>query len=467
MTEKPGLTGKPVRRSRPQRARLEMVPANVRDNVPAFVELTEDSLALAFASIHEGELLYDYSRGCWLTWDGARWQPDAGRIVQEWIRALLRAYNLQGSARWASAKAVSNIERLARSDDRLCPAGPFDAVASLLGTPGGVVVLPAGVVREARPMDLISRLTSVTPDFDAACPLWANFLDTCVQGDEALAMWLQRVCGYFLTGSTKYELVFMLYGPGGNGKTCFLRVLRDIMGDYYCAAPVDIFLASYHDQHPTGLAMLDGARLVACTELPEGREWNSTRIKDIASGERIAARFMHQNFFTYEPVCKLCFCGNHKPRLRAVDEAERRRFRLIPFVHRVPEAERDPELGDKLRVEYPAILAWMIDGARQVWASGLGDMPSAVREASAGYFEDNDSFAQWADEALEFDPLFSTQSSVLYRAYADWFARNSIDGHRVGTADFKARLLGEHGLGFETLNRGNFFRGVRLRSGEN
>ncbi|MDR5807667.1 phage/plasmid primase, P4 family [Caballeronia sp. LZ019] len=335
---------------------------------------------------------------------------------------------------------------------------------SLLATPAGVVTLSTGRLREARPADLITRITSVAPDFEAGCPRWMEFLLTCTQGDTALVAWLQRVCGYFLTGSTKYELVFMLYGSGGNGKTCFLRALRDILGDYYCAAPVHIFLASYHDQHPAGVAMLNGARLVACTELPEGREWNSTRIKDIASGERIAARFMHQNFFTFEPVCKLCFCGNHKPRLRAVDEAERRRFRLIPFTHRVPEAERDPELSAKLRVEYPAILAWMVEGARQLWSSGLGEMPSAVREASADYFNESDSFTQWVDEALEFDSAFSTQSSILYRAYADWFTRNSIDGHRIGTTDFKARLLGEHSLRFETLNRGNFFRGVRLRS---
>jgi putative DNA primase/helicase len=458
---------KPPRKPRPRHARLELVPPNVRDKVPAFVELTEDALALAFASIHEGELLYDYARGCWLLWDGVRWRPDAGRIVQEQIRSLLRTYNLQGSARWAAAKVVGNIERLARSDDLVCPAGPFDSATSLLGTPAGAVELRTGTLRNADPTDLITRLTSVAPDFSITCPRWMDFLATCTQGDFALIAWLQRVCGYFLTGSTKYELVFMLYGPGGNGKTCFLRALRDILGDYYCAAPVEIFLASYHDQHPAGIAMLDGARLVACTELPEGREWNSTRIKDLASGERIAARFMHQNFFTYEPVCKLCFCGNHKPRLRAVDEAERRRFRLIPFTHRVPEAERDPDLGVKLRAEYPAILAWMIEGAHQLWTSGLGAMPDVVRDASAEYFNESDSFAQWADEALEFDLAFSTQSSVLYRAYADWFARNSIDGHRIGTTDFKARLLSEHALRFETLNRGNFFRGVRLRSDEN
>ena len=49
---------------------------------------------------------------------------------------------------------------------------------------------------------------------------------------------------------------------------------------------------------------------------------------------------MRQDFFTYRPQFKLLIVGNHKPVLRNVDEAARRRFNIIPFVHK-------PETPDK------------------------------------------------------------------------------------------------------------------------
>ena len=44
---------------------------------------------------------------------------------------------------------------------------------------------------------------------------------------------------------------------------------------------------------------------------------------------------MRQDFFEYIPQFKLLVAGNHKPGLRSVDEAIRRRLHLIP----APEAK--------------------------------------------------------------------------------------------------------------------------------
>ena len=54
---------------------------------------------------------------------------------------------------------------------------------------------------------------------------------------------------------------------------------------------------------------------------------------------------MRQDFFEYIPQFKLIIAGNHKPGLRSVDEAIRRRFHLIPFTVTIPPEERDPELA--------------------------------------------------------------------------------------------------------------------------
>ncbi len=192
-----------------------------------------------------------------------------------------------------------------------------------------------------------------------------------------------------------------MFGPGGNGKTVFLNTLTSIMRDYAKVAAMETFTASHSERHPTDLAMLRGARLVTASETEEGRTWAETRIKQMTGGDLISARFMRQDFFTYRPQFKLTIIGNHKPVLRNVDDAARRRFNLAPFVHKPPQPDRDLEL--KLREEAPAILRWMIEGCLTWQKNGLV-RPESVVAATSAYFEAQDLFGQWLEDHCDFEP---------------------------------------------------------------
>ena len=149
-------------------------------------------------------------------------------------------------------------------------------------------------------------------------------------------------------------LSFRLW-DGVNGKSVLLSTIAGLLGDYHKTAPIETFTASNADRHPTDLPGLRGARLVTATETEEGRRWAEARIKQLTGGDMISARFMRQDFFEFSPAFKLVIAGNHKPSLRSVDEAIRRRFHLIPFGVTIPAGERDGELADKLRTEWPGI----------------------------------------------------------------------------------------------------------------
>ena len=95
----------------------------------------------------------------------------------------------------------------------------------------------------------------------------------------------------------------------------------------------------------------------------------------------MAARFMRQDFFEFVPQFKLLIAGNHKPGLRTVDEAMRRRFNLLPFTVTIPPGEQNSELAEKLQTEWGGILQWMIDGCLEWQREGLNP-PDAVREAT-------------------------------------------------------------------------------------
>jgi putative DNA primase/helicase len=221
--------------------------------------------------------------------------------------------------------------------------------------------LRTGELRPAQRGDHITKSTAVAPSARADCPRWFDFLRQATRGDDGLMRFMQQVAGYGLTGDICEHALFFIYGPGGNGKTVFLNTVKSILGDYATTAAMDTFMANHHDRHPTDLAMLRGARLVSVSETEEGRAWTESRIKQLTGGDPISARFMRQDFFEYRPQFKLLIIGNHKPSLRNVADAARRRFNLIPFIHK-PETP-DRQLEEKLKSEWPGILRWAINGA--------------------------------------------------------------------------------------------------------
>src|SRR5260370_1358713 len=205
-------------------------------------------------------------------------------------------------------------------------------------------------------------MTGTAPDQSCPIATWIKFLDRVCGGDAELTAFLQRVAGYALTGATSEPALFFMYGTGANGKSTFRNALTATLGDYHKTSPIETFTASAADRHPTDLAGLRGARLVTSVETEEGRRWAESKIKSLTGGDRIAARFMRQDFFEFTPIFKLVVAGNHKPGLRSVDEAIRRRFHLVPFTVTIPVEERDETLGDRLTAELPGILAGAIVG---------------------------------------------------------------------------------------------------------
>jgi putative DNA primase/helicase len=229
--------------------------------------------------------------------------------VRNLARALCRTVSSECSGlpvgtRIASAKTVAAVEQLAKADqDLAAKVDQWDTGRWLLNTPGGTVDLHKGTIAPHNPADYCTKLTAVEPKGE--CPLWQNFLGEIFDGDNELIGFLQRLAGYALTGLTSEQALCFFYGTGGNGKSVVLATLGGILGDYHCIAPIETFTSSRFDRHPTEIARLYGARLVTASETEEGRRWAESRIKEITGGGRVAARFMRQDHFEYEPQFKL------------------------------------------------------------------------------------------------------------------------------------------------------------------
>jgi P4 family phage/plasmid primase-like protien len=433
-------------------------------------EYGESEIAERFVQEYGKQTRYVATRGQWLHWNGKRWCVDETGYVADLVRQHCKheaalAAGTPNHARVArslmSASTVSSILRLLQIDQRIATrASDWDQDEWLLGTPDGIVELRTGTLREARPEDKVTKSTSVTPAGD--CPQWLKFMERATSGDKELQAYLQRVVGYILTGSTQEQVLIFNHGPAAAGKGTFMHAAAGILADYHRETQIETLSESRNDRHPTELANLQGARLVTCSETERGRHWNESRIKQITGGDMLSARFMNQNFFQFSPTFKIVISGNYKPHMRS-DSAMRRRFQLVPFVNEIPKDERDPNLGSKLKAEWPGILAWAIAGCVAWQRDGLRP-PQAVLAATDEYFreEAEDTLGMWLRERCDSsDPNAETQHGLLYASYKQ-FSENSGDKPMVSAQ--LGRELKALGFISDHSRIGSVVTGLKLRA---
>jgi putative DNA primase/helicase len=387
--------------------------------------LTQDGIAEIFAVRYEGKLRYCHHTGAWFEFDGTRWKLDERSRGLEFVRQTNHELSIGRKIKelkaLRSVGMAKGVETFAKGDRRLAVTADYwDRDAFLLGTPGGTVDLRTGVLRPGDPSDGITKATAVAPSTHTDCPVWQCFLRDISGDDAAVERFLQQWCGYALTADTSEHAILFVHGPGGNGKTVFLNTLTGIMGEYATTAPSDIFTISIGDRHPTELAMLRGARLVAASETEQGKAWAEIRIKALTGGDEVSARFMRCDYFKFRPAFKLTIIGNHQPTLENVDAAVRRRFNVLPFTF-CPD-KPDHQLEEKLRDEWPEIFRWMIKGCLDWQKHGLS-RPERMLAATEEYFSNQDLVGQWLATCCDVHPgndLMRETTTELYRSWSSF-----------------------------------------------
>lgn len=441
------------------------------------VKFSDQWLATQVVRRTRERLRFVPATGRWLVWNGRSWELDELLQARAVVGAVLHDIACDTLAAATSDKAIAEatrvalriesehtlaaVMRLVRADASIATStAALDADPWVLNTPAGLVDLRTGKVSPTTPDALCTKLTRTGPDLGGACPEWRRFLAEATGGNRELEEYLQRLAGYALTGDTSEQTFTFVWGPGGNGKSVFLNAVRDVMGDYAKVAAMDTFVASKFDKHTTDLADLMGARLVTASETAGGYRWDESRVKTLTGAEPIKARFMRQDNFTFTPYFKLIFAGNHKPALRDLDDAMRRRVHLVPFT--VTPAQVDKQLAAKLEAEYPAILGWMIEGCLAWRRRGLA-APEIVREATQEYFTDEDALGRWLAENCDRDPNALTYTTELYENWREW--ANAAGEYVVPQRRFVQALVQRR---FERWQhpetRRNGFRGLQLKA---
>lgn len=423
-----------------------------------------------FIADHAADIRFTPERG-WFVWDGRRWQADdLGTVMIKAKATALSIYDeIRDSAakddlfRWAkrsqSARAIKDLVMLAQSEPAVTARlTDFDTDPWRLNVENGVINLKTGKLLPHRREDLHSRMVPVAYDETARCDRWMKFLADVTGERVELIDFLRRAVGYSLTGLTREQVMFFCFGLGANGKSVFLETVQAMLGNYSINARSETIMLKREGGIPNDVARLAGARFVSINETADGQRINEPVLKDLTGQDTVTARFLHREFFDFQPAFKLWLRGNHKPQIRGTDLGIWRRIRLIPFTVTIPEAERDPDLIEKLRRELPGILRWAIEGAVAWHRDGL-QPPAIVTQAVQEYRSEMDVLGQFIDERCTVRDHAQVTAKALYAAYKRWAdqsGEHAVNLNRFGQA------IAERGFAKTRTKTGYVYQGLEL-----
>lgn len=301
----------------------------------------------------------------------------------------------------------------------------------LLNTDSGVVDLKTGAIAPFNKELLLSKNTNVKVSYEEPKE-WIKFLKSIFKREseeetQDIVDAMQTCIGYSLSGSTREQVMFLLYGGGSNGKTTLMEQISLIMGDYGDTIASDVLMQQLtaNNSAAYSIAKLQTTRFVQTSETDDGGKLAEAKIKSLTGSEAITAAFKYGHEFTFRPHFKIWMCTNNKPIIRGTDLGIWRRIFNFPFLNTFDGKDKDKSLPEKLKAESDKILGWAIKGYLKY--QELNDLirPKCLEEDKNEYKKQMDIVAQFIEKECIVNEKHSVLCKKLYQAYKEWAKDNT------------------------------------------
>ena len=397
-----------------------------------------------FADMYKDIARYVPERKKWYIFDNKRWVADIGglqamELAKELSDALVvytatirdetrRAAFLEFCKKWIQRRFRETYLKEAQS---VYPVSMerFDADRYLLNCNNGTLDLRTMEFREHRPEDFLTKMTLVDYVPSATSTRFNKFIEEITSGDGEKALFLQKSLGYGISGDTRYECLFFLYGKlTRNGKGTLMESCLAVLGDYGRAVRPETIAQknNTNSQAPSeDVARLAGIRFANISEPSRGLLLNAAQVKSMTGNDTLNARFLNENSFDFKPQFKLYINTNYLPVISDMTLFNSGRVIIIPFDRHFEEWEQDRTLKEEFSkpATQSAILNWLVNGYQLLKKEGL-QLPKSVSDAIADYSHESDKMAQFTEERLEADVNAEVRTSSLYDDYRTWCYSN-------------------------------------------
>ena len=423
-----------------------------------------------FVDYYRNIILKNDTRGCWYIYDGRVWRPDShdahvSEMAKDLHDVLLQFANTITSedTRDRFIKRVQMLDQRKYRDIMIKDAGTeeeitvnmyaFDRDKYTLNCHNGTINLKTGEFRPHSPSDMLTKMTEVDYNPAATCPRWETFMNEVFEGDTDRIRYLQKAIGYSMSGDTRLECMFILYGPTSrNGKGTTMETILRILGEYGRTAKPDM-LSKKNFADSSGpsedVARLNGARMVNVSEPEKSMVIDASLTKQMTGNNTLTARYLRENSFEFKPQFKLFIDTNHLPQISDMTLFESDRIRIIPFNRHFTADERDIDLKQFFAQpeNLSGILNWCLEGFRLYQEEGL-KMPGSVEKATQDYRDQSDRLTMFTNQCLKHEAGKELRASAIYTRYKEWCGDNGFKYENA--ANFRKKM---ETVGFTYMRR--------------
>ena len=407
-----------------------------------------------FVDYYHDIILSNSDRKCWYIYDGRVWRPDVhglniAELAKDFHDLLMGFANSITSedTRERFLKRVDMLDQRKYRDTMIKDSmsdkdisvrmDAFDRDKYTFNCHNGTINLKTGEFKPHSPSDLLTKVTEVDYDPDATCPRWISFMDEIMEGDTERIKYLQKAIGYSMSGDTRLECMFILFGATSrNGKGTTMETVLRILGEYgRTAKPEMLSKKGFADSSSPSedVARLNGARMVNISEPEKSMQIDASLTKQMTGNNILTARYLRENSFEFKPQFKLFIDTNHLPQTSDMTLFESDRINIIPFYRHFKADERDIDL--KAFFAKPenlsGILNWCLEGFRLYAKEGL-EMPKSVKEATQKYREQSDRLMMFRNQCLKKEIGQELRAQAVYARYKDWCADNGYKYENAG-----------------------------------
>lgn len=394
-----------------------------------------------------------------------------GKTLEKQVGAgLMEAYKAYLSAKsyYAFVMKYRNYKNIVNTQNAAKPMvaadiSMFDAKENYLNTPEAAYDLEKGVagMMPHRSSDLMTKITNASPG-EKGKEIWENALDTFFCGNRELVEYVQETVGLAAIGKVYEEALIIAYGEGRNGKSTFWNAVSRVMGTYAGAISADALTVGCRRNVKPEIAELKGKRLIIAAELEEGVRLSTSILKQLCSTDQIRGEKKFKDPFDFTPSHTVVLYTNHLPKVGASDDGTWRRLIVIPFHAKIEGSSDVKNYADYLYEHAaPAIMAWIIEGARKVIAGNhKPKKPAVVEKAIAEYRGMNDWMGIFLEECCDVGDGLKQKAGEFYQEYRNFCQRTGE--YPRHNSDFAAEL-DKRGFVRHRTRTGSVVMGVKLK----
>lgn len=274
-----------------------------------------------------------------------------------------------------------------------------------------------------------------------------NFLNDITCNRKELRKTLEELLGHILLTNKFPHKVFFLSGSGNNGKSTFLEMLNNFVGELGQNLSLDLF------NDNTSVSTLNG-KLCNCSDETDFVYIDKCKgFKSLASGNTIAVRPIYsRKTVKVQNTATLILSANKMPHFKDKTEGFFRRLMIIPFDFTVTEINEKLDFLLSTDNAKSYILNLALNGVQSIKSNKYKMSENEyLKKAKEEYIEDTDSVAGFMLTNPEIDNVRTNIVHTAYQAYC-----HESDIHDVMSLTMFTQHLRDYGYKSKVAGSGNY-----------